>query len=132
VREIAGDGRRVLVVEDDPEVAAVAEGYFEAFDFRPVVVDRAAKALALLAQDSAFDLVFSDIIMPDGMSGIELAQQLNRLYPSLPVLLTTGYAGASSDSTEIASDVLRKPYNARALRDAIERALGSVGAAAPV
>jgi two-component system NtrC family sensor kinase len=129
--ELAGAGRRVLVVEDDPAVAEVAEGYLEAFGFHSVAVDRAAKALALLAEDSAFDLVLSDVIMPDGMSGIELAKQLARLYPSLPVLLTTGYAGTPSDVGELAIEVLRKPYNARALHDAIERALGGLHAAAP-
>jgi len=129
-RELAGAGRRVLIVEDDPEVADVAEGYFDAFGFQPVVVDRAAKALAVLAKDAAFDLVFSDIVMPDGMSGIELAQLLARLHPRLPVLLTTGYAGAPSDAVEMEAEVLRKPYNSRALREAIEHALGGLRAVA--
>ena len=129
VRELDGAGRRILVVEDDPEVAEVAVGYLEGFGFRPVVVDRAAKALALLAEDAAFELVLSDIIMPDGMSGIDLARQIARRHPQLPVLLTTGYAGSPGDAGGLPAEVLRKPYNARSLREAIERALGPRAAA---
>ena len=121
----AGPVRRVLVVEDEHEVAGVAQGYLHELGFETVVVDRAAHALDLLARDSRFDLVFSDIIMPDGMSGIDLARRLERLFPNLPVLLTTGYAG---EQWGVAPDVLRKPYNARALKEAIERALGGLPA----
>jgi len=125
-REALGPPRRILVVEDDPEVAEVALGYLREFGFQTVAVDRAAEALEVLARDGGFDLVFSDIVMPDGMSGIDLSRQIARLYPRLPVLLTTGYAG---DQREVPADVLRKPYNARALREAIDRAVSSLNVA---
>ncbi|MBI3514865.1 MAG: response regulator [Proteobacteria bacterium] len=128
-REAAGPPRRILVVEDDPEVAEVALGYLQEMGFQTVAVDRATKALDLLARDLRFDLVFSDIIMPDGMSGIDLARQLARLHPGLPVLLTTGYAG---EQREIGPDVLRKPYNARGLREAIDRSVSSPRSVAEV
>src|SRR5258708_7267615 len=118
-QDFAGAARRVLIVEDDGEVADVAQGYLEAFGFQTVVVDRAARALDLLSRDSAFDLVLSDIVMPDGMSGIELSQQLARRFPRLPVLLTTGYAGPQPTADDTAVDVLRQPYHARTLREAI-------------
>jgi two-component system NtrC family sensor kinase len=128
----AGPARRVLIVEDDPEVAEVARGYLEELGFTTDVVDRGVRALETLANDTRFDLVFSDVVMPDGMSGVDLARHLNRLYPTLPVLLTTGYAG---EHRETALDVLRKPYTARTLREAVERALSAerpAAAAAPV
>lgn len=110
----------------------MAQAYLEAFGFLTVVVDRAAKALELLRRDSDFDLVLSDVVMPDGMSGIELSRQLARSFPRLPVLLTTGYAGLQPDAGDVDADVLRKPYNARSLRDAIERTLGGLRTTAPV
>ena len=63
-----------------------------------------------------FDLVVSDIVMPGGMNGVELARTIRARRPDLPILLVTGYAG-SATSTEF--PVLRKPYRFEQLRQAI-------------
>ncbi len=95
----------------------MAQAYLEAFGFLTVVVDRAAKALELLRRDSDFDLVLSDVVMPDGMSGIELSRQLARSFPRLPVLLTTGVcrsaAGCRRRGCRRAAQALQCPQLAR-------------------
>jgi signal transduction histidine kinase/ActR/RegA family two-component response regulator len=107
------DGKTVLVVEDDPDVrevtvAAVADlGY----DVREAA--NAQEALALLNTDTPVHLLFSDIVMPGDLSGVELAVQARRLRPTLKVLLTSGNAGAipvAGTITENGFDILEKPY----------------------
>jgi CheY-like chemotaxis protein len=71
----------------------------------------------MLARAEPFDLVFSDIFMPGGRSGIDLAQELETSMPDLPVLLTSGYTG--SESAALKRPLLRKPYQLDELREAI-------------
>src|SRR5262249_45983347 len=72
-----------LVVEDSPEVAEVATAYFQQFGYMVKQVANAHEALELLANDPKIDLVFSDILMPGGMNGLELAHAIRRLYPPI-------------------------------------------------
>jgi DNA-binding LytR/AlgR family response regulator len=68
------------------------------------------------------DLVFSDVVMPGGMNGIELARALERGQPNLPILLTTGYCDAARDGEAIQGlALLRKPYRLGALEAALRR-----------
>jgi two-component system NtrC family sensor kinase len=78
-----------------------------------------------LARDpDRFDIVFSDVIMP-GMSGIELAQEIARRYPGLPVVLTSGYSHVLAEHGSSGFDLLHKPYSieqlSRILRKAARR-----------
>ena len=57
-----------------------------------------------------FALLFTDIVMPGGMSGVELARQVRQLIPSLPILLTTGYSDRALDEDSRAFELVRKPY----------------------
>jgi DNA-binding LytR/AlgR family response regulator len=68
------------------------------------------------------DLLFSDIVMPGGMNGIELATEARRLRPELPVLLATGYAGTITGSDNHGFEVMPKPYE----REALLRRLGEL------
>jgi CheY-like chemotaxis protein len=77
-----------------------------------------------LEGDGKFDLIFSDIIMPKGMNGVELAQIVRLRFPTIPVLLTTGYAGVSIPS-EYSGTLLRKPYKLQDLAKAIARVRGA-------
>ena len=72
-------------------------------------------------ETARFDLVVSDIVMPGGMNGVELARAIRAKQPNLPILLVTGYAG-SATSTEF--PVLRKPYRFEQLRQAIADLVG--------
>ncbi len=113
----------VLVVEDNPEVAGVTVGLLEQLGYRALLADNAAAALALLRVEK-IDLVLSDVVMPGGMNGIDLAAEVRREYPQVPVLLTSGYSEAAR-AAEMRYAILRKPFElsdlVKALGDAMAR-----------
>ena len=111
-----------LVVEDSPEVAEVATAYFQQLGYMVKQVANAHEALELLANDPKIDLVFSDILMPGGMNGLELAHAIRRLYPAMPVLLTTGYSDSAHDSVQQGFVVLHKPFDLAGLEQALREA----------
>jgi signal transduction histidine kinase len=113
-------GAKLLVVEDDDAVAEVVEALARDAGCLPTRVASAPAALTTLSEGQRFDLVFSDIIMPGAMNGLELAQEIERRYPGLPVVLTTGFSGVADVGTQF--PVLRKPYQP----EEFERLLGIV------
>jgi len=121
-----GKGRRVLVVEDDPVVASTVAAALEDTGCRVVRVPTADDALPLLAGGAQIDLLFSDVIMPGRLSGVDLVREARRLRPGLPVLLTTGY---SERTVAAVADVqvLAKPYRLDDLTAAIAKALPEEG-----
>jgi CheY-like chemotaxis protein len=93
---------------------------------RRVSSDR--EALAVLADDMIFDLVFSDLIMP-GVNGFELAMAIRENYPGLPVVLTSGYSHVLAENAHHGFELVRKPYSVeslRVLRKAIAQRTGSI------
>jgi len=112
---------RVLVVEDDDFVAELAAGMLEELGFETTVVHSAKEALDRLTHDLRPRLVFSDIVMPGGISGLELARQVRRRFPEMPILLTTGYSEHVGGTHGF--DVLQKPYELRSLAKAVQLAL---------
>jgi PAS domain S-box-containing protein len=121
--EAAQHGETVLLVEDNPEVQAVAASLLEQLGYRVLQTGDAKSALQVLATGEPVDLVFSDIVMPGELDGIGLARRIKQQFPGVAVLLTTGYADAA-DAAEPGFPILRKPYRlavlARALREALE------------
>ncbi|WP_395646361.1 ATP-binding protein [Terricaulis sp.] len=113
----------VLMVEDDESVGAMVGEMLADLGYQVVRVTSAQDALIKLADAAAsVDVVFSDIIMPGGMSGIDLAREVRRRRPHLPILLTTGYGGIEElDAHEF--PVLRKPYERHELSAALARAM---------
>jgi CheY-like chemotaxis protein len=105
--EPAGGGT-VLVVEDNPDVAEVTVAMLRELGYEVELVTDATAALEIIGR-KIFDLVVSDIVMPGSMDGAELAREIRRRNPDLPVLLVTGYSQAASS---VAGDfsVLRKPF----------------------
>ncbi len=101
----------VLVVEDDDEVAALVTEMLQQLGYEVTRAASAAAALGALSNGRAVDLVFSDIMMPGGMNGIDLVRELRRRRGDLPVLLTSGYAEAAKASAAAEGvRVLPKPY----------------------
>jgi two-component system, NtrC family, sensor kinase len=112
----------VLVVEDNAEVAEVTGAYFQQLGYRVRQVANAQEALELLGHDRNVDLVFSDILMPGGMNGLELGRAIGRLYPALPVLLTSGYSSSARDAVAQGFIVLQKPFDLVALEKGLREA----------
>lgn len=119
-----GSPRRVLVVEDDREVADLVAEMLDYLGYQLVRATTAAEALFTLEHDRRIDLVFSDIMMPGKLTGVDLARRVRRDHPDVPVVLTSGYA--ESFKQEVASEgllLLPKPYAMDELGAMVERAL---------
>jgi CheY-like chemotaxis protein len=119
-------GETVLVVEDNPELRRLTLRRLRLLGYRVIEADSGPAALALLNAGERIDLIFSDVVMPGGMTGYELAIHARESIPLLKVLLTSGYdAVLASEQNNTGWDlrVLRKPYKqadlARALREAL-------------
>jgi signal transduction histidine kinase/CheY-like chemotaxis protein len=110
----------VLLVEDDDEVATLVGEMLDVLGWRVERTATAAAALDLLDRDRPMDLVFSDVMMPGAMSGLDLAKEIQRRRPRLPILLTTGFAGGVAEAARVRNlKVLAKPYRL----DELEKAL---------
>jgi CheY-like chemotaxis protein len=115
------DRGTALIVEDDMVVAELAAALFTELGFRPTVVHSAKEALDRLSESQRPRLLFSDIVMPGGISGLELARKVRGRFPELPILLTTGYSEQASASHGF--PVLAKPYEFDALASALGKLL---------
>jgi PAS domain S-box-containing protein len=113
----AGPLGRVLIVEDDVFVAELAADMLGELGFESIVAHSAKEALERVAGGDRPRLVFTDVVMPGGITGIELARKLRERFPELPILITTGYSEQVS-ATE-GFPVLQKPYELNALASAI-------------
>ena len=100
----------VLLVEDDLTVAGLTTQMLESIGISVVHVKSAAAALDVLAETREIDIVFSDVMMPGGMSGVELAREIRKRHPELPIVLTTGYIEAARSAVTEGLEVLVKPY----------------------
>jgi PAS domain S-box-containing protein len=115
----AVDGpRKVLLVDDDQAVRDVAVGLLKSLGYEVVVASSGLEALAALGRSADIDVLFTDVKMPDGMSGGELAEQARRLRPDLKILFASGYfEGALVRSGDISASThfLVKPYRKKDL-----------------
>ena len=121
----ASQGTRVLVVEDNNELAASVEEALQMLGYATTTVASGREALAELRRpDRPFDIVFSDVVM-SGMSGIELAAQIGLHYPTLPVLLTSGYSHVLAQRTDDTFNLLPKPYAIEQLDERLKAVLAA-------
>jgi PAS domain S-box-containing protein len=118
---------RILVVEDQAEVRAHVERLLRNAGFKVVAAPDGKAALALLNVDPDFDLLFTDIIMPGGINGVQLAEAVRRMLPDIKVLFTSGFPASAFDELGIAEqdqfELLKKPYKSEELIAAIGRIL---------
>ncbi len=114
--------RRVLLVEDDDDVASLATKTLNMLGCEAQHVRDARTALAVLLGGQRFDVLFSDLIMPGGMGGLELARKVRQHFPGLPILLASGSNAAAAETSRDGFAIIAKPYRADALAVALERA----------
>ena len=114
----------ILVVEDDSDVRKSAVIVLEAYGFVTREAEDGVAALEVLEQDDSIDVLFSDVVMPKGMSGLDLAQEATRRYPGLKVVLTSGYPEAELEKSGLLQSgysLLGKPYSNEQLREALKK-----------
>jgi len=121
-----GQGEHILFVDDEEALARVGTRMLERLGYKVTTKTNAGEAVAAVRdQPDMYDLVITDLTMP-GMDGLKLGGQLQQIRPDLPIILTTGYSGAmTEDSTRELGfrELLAKPTTARALGEAVHRAL---------
>ncbi len=114
----------VLLVEDDEEVAALVADMVDQLGYEVTRTSNPVAALGALANGRGVDLVFSDVMMPGPMNGVDLAREARRRRPGLPVLLTSGYAASAKRDAEAERiALLPKPYRLEELDAAITATL---------
>jgi PAS domain S-box-containing protein len=99
----------VLITEDDPDVLMIATETLRLLGYEIHTATNATEALAILHRGTSIDILFTDIVMPQGMNGIALAREARRLRPGIRVLLASGYSRERMDADED-MDFIAKPY----------------------
>ena len=118
----------ILVVEDNPNVRKTVIRQLHDLGYRTVQADSGAAALRLVQEGTRFDLLLTDVIMPGGITGYQLADQLRYDRPGLKVLFTSGYTelAAAGDQPARNDPLLSKPYRKQDLGRAVRAALDAV------
>lgn len=123
--DLASDAAwNILLAEDDPSVGGVVEVMLADLGHRVLRAANAEEATGILQSDASIDVLLSDVVMPGGVSGVELARRAEKLRPGIRILLSSGYAGESLDESLASGGdwpFLRKPYLASELAEALER-----------
>jgi signal transduction histidine kinase/CheY-like chemotaxis protein len=116
----------VLLVEDDDEVAALVQEMLLELGYAVTRAASAAAALGALANGRKIDVVFSDIMMPGGLNGVDLVREIRKRRDGLPVLLTSGYAEAAIPAADAEGvKILPKPYQIDDLAAALDQAFAA-------
>ena len=122
-----GQGR-LLVVEDDPQVLAVTVQVLSELGYETITATNAQAAMDKLEAGEKVDLLFSDVVMPGGINGVELARRAKALRPGLKVLLSSGYVGEAAALTAEAFELIDKPYEQAALANRLAQILAAPAA----
>ena len=103
----------ILIVDDERDLLQLADKYLSALGYKTYLAENASQALAMLEKHDDIDCLFSDVVMPGGINGYELAQQATTKKPKLKVLLTSGFTSktiAHNGLARYARHLLSKPY----------------------
>ena len=126
--EDAGAGEVVLVVEDDERVRRLSIRRLKELGYTALEAADGPSALKVLEREQHIDLLFTDLVMPGGISGYELGEKVRELYPGMAILLTSGYTEdfvrhETRDNGHTA--ILRKPYRTAELAKLVKKVLAS-------
>ncbi|MET0273984.1 MAG: response regulator [Phenylobacterium sp.] len=120
---VVGGDEHILVVEDDPTVLALTLDMVGALGYRATSATNAAEALEVIHSGVEIDLLFSDVVMPGGVSGVSLARTARELRPDLKVLLTSGFVGEGAVVETAEFPLLDKPYETTLLAARLRKLL---------
>ena len=121
-----GNRETVLLVEDEAPVMAVARAFLTDLGYQVLEASNGVEALGILSSDEPIDLLFTDVVLPDGMNGAEVAKAAEELRPGLKVLFASGYTKEAliyQGRLESGVTLLPKPYRKRDLAEAIRSVL---------
>ena len=120
-------GASILLVEDEPGIQLAIRGLLRREGHETTVASTGTEAMELFA-DGDFDLVLTDLSLPDGVSGLDLVRHVGEHRPGVPVILITAYGSerVAKDAVEAgAFDYVPKPFNNDELRAVVQRAIAS-------
>jgi len=103
----------ILIVDDEAELASVAGSILDILGYTTICAYSGLEALQILKTNRTIDLVFTDVVMPGGMSGLDLPEFMAMQYPDVGILLTSGFTAKAnhSDSAEkLIQKMIKKPY----------------------
>jgi CheY-like chemotaxis protein len=110
---------RVLMVDDNPELLRVLQEGLSMYDVDVVTALDASQAIDILIHDQAFNVLMSDVLMPKGMSGVQLVEMVSREHPQIAVVLTSGYPQSQLPKLPRGVRFLPKPYQFNGLMSAL-------------
>ncbi len=113
--EIPKGDELILVVDDEPGLLELAQDSLQSQGYRVLVASNGNQALDLLVSNPGISLLFSDVVMPGGVSGYDLAEKATTIHPRLKVLLTSGHTQKVGHHTGEKYNLLKKPYSHEAL-----------------
>jgi two-component system, cell cycle sensor histidine kinase and response regulator CckA len=129
--EAAVGDATILVVEDKPEVRQVVVRQLAELGYRVLEAENATAALVIIASEQHIDVLFTDVVMPGGKSGVELAVEANQQRPSLKVVFSSGFAeilNGNEKQIKALGPLLSKPYRKQDLARQISEVLQAQGA----
>jgi PAS domain S-box-containing protein len=120
---LAGGTEKILLVEDDPTVLALIVDLLTSLGYDVTSASNAAEAMEVIKSDGHIDLLFTDVVMPGGVSGVRLARTARELRPELAVLLSSGFVGDGGEIDASEFPMLDKPYETSAMAAKLRKLL---------
>jgi len=120
-------GETVLIVDDEVDLLEVAVVYLEDMGYRVLHATDGPSALAIIAHEGNIDLLITDIIMPGGMNGVQLAARAQQLKPSIKIIYSSGFTSdalSEKSGMKIDAPLLNKPYQRKEFVDMVRRVMG--------
>ena len=127
-REIARGSERILLIEDDEHLREVPVKILRKQGYEVVEAADGKEAIKHLQDSQPFDLLFTDVVLPGGMSGFEIVEGIKRLQPDIKVLYTSGYAESAivpQEKRDLKTTLLMKPYSREKLLEKVRATLDS-------
>ncbi len=124
--DLRGGEETILIVDDEQGLVDLAQTYLHGLGYQTIAANSGNEAIEQLLKNQKVDLIFSDVVMPGGINGYELAAKVSMEYPEIKVLLSSGFMGdykAGSDQSLLRSNMLKKPYSRTELANRLREIL---------